>query len=431
MNKKAFTLIELSIVITIIAIVLGSLMNIASSSLEKQKISATKDDLKVIKERILSHVSKHGRLPYPDIDGNGIENDGNDPTGSLGTTLADCTNSAYNCELPYLTLGINGTDNFGMKYTYDVWDELLLTNRNNMCHTIQNYYTGLKGPFVENDNTPTSDQYSVAAVVISKGEDKKLSGKNAYTGTNDRIYEMATNKYHESDNNDLVIELSSYEMLGVLCDLVPDNDSSQGIIVDASLSSSSNLAGGTVNGGTVDFSNGYGTFDTGWVEIDLGDKVLANYTLAVCLRPTTWNPASGNTRLAFVSSDTDLSNADNQKVDFFLREPGDLRLRYNRANENPIDYYYGTVSYGWKFVAFTQERDALNNLTAKAYFDNIAVPVGIGTGDYDNIAQKLYIGRGRNAVSTNSQWKGDISNVKLYDYVLDSSALSDLKSQCP
>ncbi len=202
MKRKAFTLIEMAIVLIIVAIVVGSFLNVGMATLEKEKISTTQDDLKAIKTSLIAYAAKHGKLPYPDIDEDG-----------KGDSTADCTTD--DCELPYMDLNIKSKDNFGMAYNYDVWDVLVDTNRDSFCSDLKYPYTGNQLPRVQND--AEDNNYSVVATILSKGEDKILTGENI---DKDRIYEMTENKYHDSDNNDIVVELSAYELLGSVCDLV-------------------------------------------------------------------------------------------------------------------------------------------------------------------------------------------------------------------
>lgn len=213
MNKKAFTLTEMAIVLIVMSIVLGTFINIGSVVLDKKKISSTHDDMESIKTALISYASTHGKLPYPDFDGDG---EGNDDNTSFPTT----SSITY---LPSLDLAQKSKDSYGVNIYYDVNDALVDSNSTSICESLKiiNGY-----PIVVNDDN--SSNYTVAAVIISSGSDKLLTGENNNT---DRIYEMSVNKYQDitdtidnaNANNDIVIELTTYELMGAICDLVPQN----------------------------------------------------------------------------------------------------------------------------------------------------------------------------------------------------------------
>jgi len=73
--------------------------------------------------------------------------------------------------------------------------------------------SGTDTPLVK-DNA-TANTMTVAALVISKGEDRVLSGEN---NTTNRIYESVNNTYNDVTNNDMSIELTHLELYGALCE---------------------------------------------------------------------------------------------------------------------------------------------------------------------------------------------------------------------
>lgn len=214
-NKKAFTLIEMAIVLTILAIAVGSVIKLLNVSYQKDRMIENKQDIHKIKQALIGYAALNNKLPSADMvsDPNGSNGKGE---GQIG--LGD---------LPYLDLHLSVKDQYGMNYMYDVNGSLLSTTSNTeMCtqlESIANSQTGL--PRVENYNTPVTDTYSVAAVIVSKGNDKVLTGKNIYSGTNDRVYEMNSNTYHEITNNDFVLEINAMELYSRLCNS-SDTDSS-------------------------------------------------------------------------------------------------------------------------------------------------------------------------------------------------------------
>ena len=207
MYKKGFSLLEMSIVLIILALVMGIFLSLGKSIYKVSKVEATKYELQTIKNSLIAHISVQGKLPKSDSNGDGL----GDTTG-LG-------------DLPYLDLNLKANDSYGMIYKYDVSDYLINTNINSVCRQIANVYlekmdinnTTYYPQMVDESNV---SQYTVAAVVISKGVDKVLSGAN--NGSN-RKYEMALNKYNVDNRDDIVIELDALELIGKVCNLSEDD----------------------------------------------------------------------------------------------------------------------------------------------------------------------------------------------------------------
>ena len=180
-NKKAFTLIEMAIVLTILAMVIGTVISMTRASYQKNRLYETKQDIHKIKQSIIGYAGIHHKLPSADTDTDTIPQDGKgEGVAGIG-------------DIPYLDLQIKSKDEFGMVYSYDVNDSLLTTTTSEeLCtqlNLISDSATSL--PLVENQDIPTSDTYSLAATIISKGQDKVLTGKNDDTpDPNDRVYEM-------------------------------------------------------------------------------------------------------------------------------------------------------------------------------------------------------------------------------------------------
>jgi len=393
MKKSAFTLIELAIVISIIGIILVMVVEFGTTTLEKKKFSTTQNDLKNIHSSLLSYAVTYGRFPYPDTDGDGYENIG-----------VDCTTQT--CELPYFDLSIKSKDSFGQRYIYDVWDQLLVTNKDNLCHTMRNHYTGNISPTVVNDHKGTTNEksYSVAAVVISKGADKKLTGENVL---GDRVYEMSQNEFDTNSNNDLVMELSILDFLSNACDLRPDNTKGKEIDASLDVNNTKELHNGNVIGGVVFNTVGalsYTTYDgTGnqYIQYDL-NKTYPRFTFSMWLNLNDWN---NPTRQFFWSGETD-----------------ELRLEitngaiiYRPAPIGSGDYMnmdLGLDGSGWHFITFTQRRTSSTNVEASFYVDGILR--SRVNGNWADLNNTFYIGSwaGRGADGL----LGSIDNLKFYDY---------------
>ncbi|MCK5111235.1 MAG: type II secretion system protein [Arcobacteraceae bacterium] len=202
-QKKAFSLLEMSIVLTILALIMGIFLSFGKSIYETSKTKATKYELQTIKKSLISYMAVQGKLPQADTNGDGV----GDTTG-FGT-------------LPYIDLSLPSSDKYGMVYQYDVSDSLISSDESNVCAALSSIYTQIDDinsstTFPQMIDESNNSRYAVAAVIISKGVNKTLSGANS---DDNRKYEMAINKYNADTRDDLVMELSALELIGTICDL--------------------------------------------------------------------------------------------------------------------------------------------------------------------------------------------------------------------
>lgn len=101
MKKQfGFTLIEVAIVMVIIGFMLASLLGPLGNRMEQSKIEQTSKQIDDILEAIYGFAVINGRLPCPDIDGDGLED-----TCSAGTNETG--------EVPWITLGTTQFDAWG------------------------------------------------------------------------------------------------------------------------------------------------------------------------------------------------------------------------------------------------------------------------------------------------------------------------------
>jgi prepilin-type N-terminal cleavage/methylation domain-containing protein len=111
-RARGFTLVELAVVLTIIALLLSTLMYTLSAQTDQRAREQTQRTLEQAREAVLGFAIANGRLPCPaSAASNGVES----PAG--GAT--DCTN--YNDGfLPAVTLGFQPTDSSG--FALDAWN---------------------------------------------------------------------------------------------------------------------------------------------------------------------------------------------------------------------------------------------------------------------------------------------------------------------
>lgn len=114
MRTRGFTLVELSVVLVILALIGGTLFSLSSAMINVQHGKITQAKLKVIDAALVSFVAINRRLPCPA--------DGTLATGAevFGTEANPCTDQKRGV-VPWLTLGLTASDiedGWGTRITY-------------------------------------------------------------------------------------------------------------------------------------------------------------------------------------------------------------------------------------------------------------------------------------------------------------------------
>jgi prepilin-type N-terminal cleavage/methylation domain-containing protein len=114
-KARGFTLVELAVSLTIIALLLGMLVIPLTTQFDQQKIAETRVQLEQVREALLGFAVANGRLPCPATPtlataaaGAGLENK---PGVACGITEG---------VLPWLALGVPELDAWGRRFTYRV-----------------------------------------------------------------------------------------------------------------------------------------------------------------------------------------------------------------------------------------------------------------------------------------------------------------------
>lgn len=120
-QQNGFTLTELTIVLVIVALLVGGMMMPLSAQRDIQNINENQKMLAEIKEALLGFAVINGRLPCParpDL-----------TSGSIGAGLeiapvsGGCTGSVLSGVLPWATLGLPELDTWGRRLSYRVTGE--------------------------------------------------------------------------------------------------------------------------------------------------------------------------------------------------------------------------------------------------------------------------------------------------------------------
>jgi prepilin-type N-terminal cleavage/methylation domain-containing protein len=113
--QDGFSLVEMAIVLTIVALLMAGLLPMLSGQVEQQRRNETRKQLNEIKDALIGYALINGRLPCPA-----------DPTlitgqAGAGAERATCTTSANATGVvPWAKLGTSEIDAWGNRFTYRV-----------------------------------------------------------------------------------------------------------------------------------------------------------------------------------------------------------------------------------------------------------------------------------------------------------------------
>ena len=115
-REHGFSLVELTIVLIIVGLLLGSLITPLSAQIEQRNYNETQQQIAEIREALIGYAVANGRLPRPATSaGDGVEN-----PASCGTNNDDkCTGF-----VPWATLGVRKTDAWNKMIRYSVTPSL-------------------------------------------------------------------------------------------------------------------------------------------------------------------------------------------------------------------------------------------------------------------------------------------------------------------
>ena len=139
-QDDGFTLVEMAIVLSIMALILGIGLTLLSAQQDQQRINDTNTLLNNAQEALIGFAIVNGRLPCPaSAASNGVES----YVGVVGSS--SCTNF-YNGFLPAATLGFKPVDSKG--YAIDVWNNRIryaVTAWSNATPPVSNVFTTTNG----------------------------------------------------------------------------------------------------------------------------------------------------------------------------------------------------------------------------------------------------------------------------------------------
>jgi len=111
--QTGFTLVEMAVVLVIVGLLLSGLLIPITAQLDQRDYAKARSELQEIREALLGYAVINGRLPCPDITGDGIAD----------SAPADCstaTTSTTGGNIPWIDLGIQPRDPWQQNYRYRV-----------------------------------------------------------------------------------------------------------------------------------------------------------------------------------------------------------------------------------------------------------------------------------------------------------------------
>lgn len=175
-NQQGFTLTELTIVLIIVALLLGGMLLPISAQRDLRDVSAAQQQLQEIKEALLGFAVINGRLPCP-------------------TTVSDPANASYGVEdatcnniegyLPWKSLGLAETDPWGIRRTsssdpFSGYWRYRADNNFSLTFALNTLASsGLSVKDAAGNALTQSPPNGPIAVVYSTGPDLTANGENA------------------------------------------------------------------------------------------------------------------------------------------------------------------------------------------------------------------------------------------------------------
>lgn len=120
--SRGFSLVEMAIVLTIVALLMAGLLPLLSGQVEQGRRTETRKLMNEIQQALIGYAIINGRFPYPAC-GTIAANANYAGVEISPASSATCASGSSDIAvLPWATLGINETDGWGRRFSYSVTD---------------------------------------------------------------------------------------------------------------------------------------------------------------------------------------------------------------------------------------------------------------------------------------------------------------------
>lgn len=179
--ERGFTLVELSIVVAIVAVLVGGTLMLGGARLDQQRVNGTKERLNLIERALKNYAEINGRLPCPaDSRLTRADTDYGQASAPYGDCVSGATSSPHSSgevvsgAIPFIELALPADlmfDNWGRKFTYVVDRRYTASNAARM-----NAQNSKCGSIVVADAVDTDITSNAMFILLSHGRD----GHGAY-----------------------------------------------------------------------------------------------------------------------------------------------------------------------------------------------------------------------------------------------------------
>ena len=166
-SQKAFTLVEVAIVLIIVGLAVGGILSSLSSQVEQQKLNETRNTINNVKEALIGYAMAYGRFPCPAKAPDPVAGvTAIEAFSKLPLPVGDANNGKclafYNVStpafftgyVPSVTLGLSPTDVYG--YVLDGWNNPIRYAIVNLTDDSYSTYIFTKSYGMKNANSASS-----------------------------------------------------------------------------------------------------------------------------------------------------------------------------------------------------------------------------------------------------------------------------------
>ena len=197
--QKAFTLVEMAVVLIIIGLVISGLLVSLTAQVEQRNFNETRASIENVKEALLGYAMANGRFPCPAVAPTGVVTAVESPVNAATTGVA-CTNP-LNGYVPGVTLGLSPKDTGG--YVLDGWNNPIryaISNVSDGTYFIFTNSTGMKNASAGAGTTYIAAQTLLTA--CSTGTGIAVVGTvGSCSGTSTRLTQAAVLMVYSTGKN--------------------------------------------------------------------------------------------------------------------------------------------------------------------------------------------------------------------------------------
>lgn len=191
--ERGFSLVEMAVVLTIVALLLGGLLPTISGQIEQQRRNETRKYMAEVRDALLGYAIANKRLPCP-------------ATSSNGIAQATCTTTAQQIGwLPYNDLGVPDKDAYGGVLVYAVTKEFASSAVPFTLGTVGSPNTMR---ICTSETCATNLASNAVAVIASRGANWSGTPTGDEVGNTDGDTDFVSHDLVQNSFDDLVVWLS-------------------------------------------------------------------------------------------------------------------------------------------------------------------------------------------------------------------------------